>query len=175
MIDWPIHLLVPVYDYRGQYCYECPGLNLTAGTWCSGHGKCTSDGNCDCDDGFGGDTCENIVPRRKPKDFVHTVGFIVLMVGIGVVIVIIAQSVYVYKRVKAQGPFIAGVDTTLFLVTSAEEQQVPSRNTNHHHNDGNNYDNNRYRPDNNRRYSNDGDDGYSGHDRPMMMEEPYHE
>ena len=48
----PVTTIVCVHDYD----YECPGRN------CSGNGSCKSRGSrCECDDGFGGEFCSQIM------------------------------------------------------------------------------------------------------------------
>ena len=106
---------------RGTDCQSCPGLNTTTGEYCSNHGKCTSDGKCACHSGYSGQLCEVVVPN---KSFVHTAAFIVVIVAAVIVIVVVVQSVYVFRRLKQRRPPVSGVDQSLFLVASAEEQEL---------------------------------------------------
>jgi hypothetical protein len=110
--------------YWGIVCNPCPALNRTTGVYCSGHGACTDHGTCACDRGFDLWNCSQAVPEKPSNGHqLHPAAIALIAVGCVVLVVVVWQSVVVYKRTKAANSGL-GVDTSMFLVTSAEEPDL---------------------------------------------------
>jgi hypothetical protein len=110
--------------YWGIFCNPCPALNTTSGEYCSGHGACTAHGSCACDRGYDLWNCSRAVPVVPSKGHeLHPAAIALIAVGCVVLIIVVWQSVVVYRRTKAANTGV-GVDTSMFLVTSAEEPDL---------------------------------------------------
>ena len=120
---------------------------MTTGVPCSGHGHCSGNGVCTCTPEFtrgvavdvmvcvyscgqlpsgcspaAGD-CAIRVPPSPHKNFFTTAPGIVVIVACVIALILVGQIVYVRRQLAHGGRGMRGVDSSRFLLVTAEEHR----------------------------------------------------